>query len=374
MGYYIEEKGRELAALGAKEAYVHTGSPIIYYNGSNYIGGLTEYLQWVAEKYEYVDITDSSLYEKFAKKEYDRYLAGLGHRYVWFDISIGAAKPQRVTFELFNDVCEKTAENFRALCTGEKGTAGDTKLHYKGNKFHRVVKNGWVQAGDIVTSDCAGDGSKSIYGGDGFFPDESYSVKMNAPGILAMANNGANSNGSQFFITLRALDWLNCKAVAFGRVISGMDVIRDLGATDTQNQRPVEDCVISDCGQTVPVGKITKPVAPNLFGGLDLRRRKTKKKNLDLRRRKTKIHLLKKIFQEIDTSGDGAISKDELLGSLKNDNSSLRTEFPNHANEIPNIFETLDRDGSGLIDWDEFREGALAALSAPGGRLPGSGK
>jgi len=249
--YYIEEKGRDLAALGSKEAYDHKGSPIIYYNGCNYIGGLAEYLDWVAKKYEYEDETPLNLYEQVAKKEYDKYLQGLGYQYVYFDIAIGEEKPQRVTFQLFNDVCEKTCENFRALCTGEKGTAGKTTLHYKGNKFHRIVKNGWVQAGDIVTSDCAGDGSQSIYGGDGLFPDECFAHKMDSPGILAMANNGANSNGSQFFISLRSLDWLDAKAVAFGRVISGMDVIRDLGATDTQNERPIDDCVIVDCGQTI---------------------------------------------------------------------------------------------------------------------------
>lgn len=363
--YYIEEKGRELAALGASGAYEHKTSPIVYYNGSNYIGGLDDYLEWVATRYEYEDQTAPSLYERFAKKEYDNYLASLGHQFVFFDVAVGNTPARRVTFELYSDVAPKTCENFRALCTGEKGTADKVKLHYKNNLFHRVVKNGWVQAGDIVSSDCAGDGSTSIYGGT--FPDESFAVKQNGPGILSMANCGAHTNGSQFFVSLRSLDWLDTQVVAFGRVISGMDVMRELGSVETENQRPVGDCKITGCGEIKP-GKKEIPQAPQLFGGLDLRRRKTKRKNLDLRRRKTKISKLKKIFTEIDKNGDGELSKDELVQNLKDPSSSLREEFPNHANEIPNIFEELDRDGSGMIDWDEFREGALSALSAPGGR------
>jgi cyclophilin family peptidyl-prolyl cis-trans isomerase len=249
--YYIEEKGRELAALGAGNAYDHKSSPIVYYNGCNYIGGLTEYLDWVAKRYEYEDQTSPQLYTKYAKKEYARYLESLGHQFVWFDISTSKDSPaRRVTFELYTDIAPKTCENFRALCTGEKGSAGATKLHYKGNKFHRIVKNGWVQAGDIVSSDCAGDGSTSIYGDT--FPDESFAIKQNGPGILSMANCGAHTNGSQFFVSLRALDWLDSQVVAFGRVISGMDVIRDLGSVETENERPVEDAQVVDCGQLKP--------------------------------------------------------------------------------------------------------------------------
>lgn len=364
--YYIEEKGRELAALGADGAYEHSTSPIVYYNGCNYIGGLAEYLDWVAKRYEYEDQTAPALYTRFAKKEYNNYLASLGHQFVYFDVAIGGNAARRVTFELYSDIAPKTCENFRALCTGEKGTANKVKLHYKNNLFHRIVKGGWVQGGDIVSSDCAGDGSVSIYGDT--FPDESFAVKQNGPGILSMANSGAHTNGSQFFVSLRSLEWLDTQVVAFGRVISGMDVLRDLGATETENERPTEDCKIVDCGEIKPGKKAEKPQAPKLFGGLDLRRRKTKRKNLDLRRRKTKISLLKQIFAEVDKNNDGSLSKDELIASLKDASSSLRTQFPNHANEIPNIFEQIDADGSGMIDWEEFKSGALSALSAPGGR------
>lgn len=245
--YYVEEKGRELASLGASAAYEHSTSPIVYYNGSNYIGGLAEYVDWVAKTYEYEDETQSSVYEELAKKEYDKYLTSTGNQFVYFDVAVGEAEPKRVTFQLYSDILPKTCENFRALCTGEKGVANKTTLHYKNNLFHRVVKNGWVQGGDIVSKGCAGDGQCSIYGDT--FPDESFAVKLNGPGILAMSNNGVHTNGSQFFISLRALEWLDTQTVAFGRVISGMDVVREISATDTMNERPAEDCKIVDCGQ-----------------------------------------------------------------------------------------------------------------------------
>merc|ERR1711865_507900 len=197
--------------------YEHSSSPIVYYNGCNYIGGLAEFLDWVAKRFEYEDQTAANLYKGIAEAQFDKYLASLGHQFVYFDVAVGETPARRVTFELYSDVAPKTCENFRALCTGEKGTSDKTKLHYKDNLFHRVVKNGWVQGGDIVSSDCAGDGSISIYGDT--FPDESFAVKQNGPGVLSMANCGAHTNGSQFLVSLRSLDWLDTQVVAFGRVI-----------------------------------------------------------------------------------------------------------------------------------------------------------
>lgn len=248
--YYIEEKGRELADLGASGAYEHSSCPLVYYNGCNYVGGLAEYLDWVAKRYEYEDQSGADVYTGLAEKEYAKFLAARGRQYVYFDIAVADAPAKRVTFELHNDIAPKTCENFRALCTGEKGTVNKTKMHYKDSLFHRVVKNGWVQGGDIVTKGCAGDGNTSIYGDN--FPDETFALKQSGPGILSMANCGAHTNGSQFLVSLRALDFLDCKVVAFGRVISGMDVLVGLSNSETENERPVADCKIIDCGELTP--------------------------------------------------------------------------------------------------------------------------
>ncbi|CAN6621766.1 peptidyl-prolyl cis-trans isomerase Cpr6p [Trichomonascus vanleenenianus] len=166
---------------------------------------------------------------------------------VFFDIAIGGGKPQRVYFELFKDAAPKTAENFRALCTGEKGMGKLGKpLHYKGSQFHRVIKNFMIQGGDFTSGD--GRGGESIYGEK--FEDEPFTLKHERPFLLSMANAGPNTNGSQFFVTTVNTPHLDGKHVVFGRVISGKSIIRAVENTPTDSgDRPLEPAVIVDCGE-----------------------------------------------------------------------------------------------------------------------------
>ena len=124
---------------------------------------------------------------------------------VFLDIKIGDKEAKRVEIELFKDKVPKTSENFRCLCTGEKGE----KLHYKGSIFHRVIRNFMIQGGDFENAN--GTGGSSIYGKK--FDDENFTYSLSREGLLAMANSGPNTNGSQFFITLKDCPWLNEKHV-----------------------------------------------------------------------------------------------------------------------------------------------------------------
>mmetsp|Transcript_20175 Transcript_20175/g.44031 ORF Transcript_20175/g.44031 Transcript_20175/m.44031 type:complete len:377 (+) Transcript_20175:59-1189(+) len=170
--------------------------------------------------------------------------------HVFLDIVIGGRQPfeGRIEIELFNSLCPRTVENFRCLCTGEKGVGqSGRELCFRGSKFHRIIPGFMCQGGDFTMGN--GLGGESIYGSafqDEF--DNGY-VKHSESMLLSMANKGEHTNGSQFFLTVAKTPHLDAKHVVFGRVVKGQDAVRQIEQAGSPSGNPRRPVMIVNCGQ-----------------------------------------------------------------------------------------------------------------------------
>ena len=167
---------------------------------------------------------------------FDEYLQSKNRPHVFFDVGINKEIYGQIVFELFDDIVPYTVKNFLYM----------VENHYKGSIFHRIIKDFMIQGGDFINGD--GTGSNSIYGKR--FRDENFNLKHDSKHLLSMANSGPDTNGCQFFITLKPTPHLDNKHVVFGKVISDPNNTIEFlsNVIVNPNDRPVSDCVIYDCG------------------------------------------------------------------------------------------------------------------------------
>merc|ERR1719183_1336507 len=173
-----------------------------------------------------------------------------GNVHVYLEVEISGVNIGRMIFKLYNDIVPKTVENFRSLCTGERGVGLTTKLplHFKGAKFHRIIPGFMAQGGDFELGD--GRGGESIYGGK--FADEAGGLALRHAkrGLLSMANAGKDTNGSQFFILFKQANHLNGKHCVFGELVEGQATLDAIeGVKTTSDDRPIAPITIARCGQ-----------------------------------------------------------------------------------------------------------------------------
>jgi len=217
-----------------------TGDPAA---GAAYIGAMKMFLGWCKNTYSYVDGTHKIFYERLAKKHMQRFMDSTGRDYCTLDISVGGTVEGTLLIELFSDVAPKTCANFCAFIKGHAAPGSSAAPQtYASCPVHRVVKDGWVQSGDVV--DGTGTGSVSIFGRT--FADETFAVKHDKPGIVAMASSGPHTNGCQFYVTQAPLAFLDGKKVGFGRVVDGLRLLKILNRAEVDTaERPVAAIKIS---------------------------------------------------------------------------------------------------------------------------------
>jgi cyclophilin family peptidyl-prolyl cis-trans isomerase len=206
-----------------------------------YFASEKRFFDWAFKRFQYEDNTRLIFYKRIGNKNLQAVRDSTGRSYCTIGISIGAAPPEMVHFELFDEECPVLAKNFLDILQHQR---------FNGSAVHRVKAGAWIQAGDLV--DGSGGNSDSAKGG--LLSHESFQIPHDRAGLLGMCNHGKDTNGSQFYVTVRELPFLNGRSVIFGRVIAGMRTIMKLSKVQTKNERPVEEVTLFANKEFIKVG------------------------------------------------------------------------------------------------------------------------
>jgi|ERR1712216_518783 len=201
------------------------------------------FLEWALKRFKYEDNTRLIFYKRLGNKSLQAVRESSGRSYCAIGVSIGSEPPETVHFELFDEECPDLVKNFLDLLQDKR---------FDGHPVHRVKAGAWIQAGDLV--DGSGANSESAQGG--FLRHESFQIPHDRAGLLGMSNQGEDTNGSQFYVTVRELPFLNGRSVIFGRVVGGMRAINKLSKVQTKNERPVEDVKLYAQKEFLKVGAL----------------------------------------------------------------------------------------------------------------------
>lgn len=238
------------------DVLLHRGNLIAFVGVTDpaYLGNLATIKSFLYDEYGYTSgKTNAVFYKRLATKNKLRYMQLSGHEFI--SITFNDHRP--VIIELYNDALPKTCANFKELILAHLSEPAEDAKPVKGYNdtvVHRIVPEGWIQCGDVDE----GKGTGSVAANGSVIPDESFAIKHLKHGIVGMANSTTHGNGSQFYITLSPLPWLDGKKVAFGRVFDGMRTLRMIEKEETQNQRPLQEISITECS-LIDVPPLVKP-------------------------------------------------------------------------------------------------------------------
>lgn len=229
---YEQRLQQVVAEYGGAFAQAKPSAPLVYAEADDdkvlFFANDRRFLDWAFKRFNYEDNTRIIFYKRVASKAHKAQQATSGRSYCALGFQLGDDPQETVHFELFDEECPTIARNFMDLLA---------KPNFNGHLVHRVKAGAWIQAGDLVN----GSGLHSESAEGGLLRHESFNVKHDRAGLIGMANQGHDTNGSQFYITMKGLPFLDGRSVIFGRVVSGMRAINRISKGETRNERPVKD-------------------------------------------------------------------------------------------------------------------------------------